>query len=206
MDGLCEKVTEDGAVEAVGIVPLDKVAENGGVRNGKGQFKKGHAKIPGAGRAPGTPNKVNVSIQTMRQEILDTWAEGGGKSRLLKMCHDDFPLYMHTIAKFMPRDAQVNLTIPFLLPNPALHNPKALDFMAQVQARADGGPVTPALVLETLDAHSRGELKALPVSLAGPVQDALIETGDTGADETKADTPSGALPCQVEGSGFDGAT
>ena len=125
-------------------------------RANNGRFAKGN-KL-GKGRPPGVENQTTADLPHIRNAIVESWEQVDGQAKLVQLARDDFVAYLNILARFLPRETRIAAAIPFIEPDRRIHGPEALGFMAEVQSRANGGPVTPALVLETLDAHARGEL------------------------------------------------
>jgi hypothetical protein len=70
---------------------------------------KGGAR-PGAGRKPGTPNKITADI---RQAIMNALDRAGGEDYLLRLAQTDPRVFVTLLAKTVPTNviADVNATV-----------------------------------------------------------------------------------------------
>ncbi len=89
-------------------------------------------------------------MRRIRAEVAATWDRVDGYSKLLQLAEDDFPEYLRIVVKLMPRETRLSLARPFVERRPELRGEQATRFVDALEALANGGRVTPAMVLDTL--------------------------------------------------------
>ncbi len=129
------------------------VSKNG--RDKAGRFAKGNR----YGSKPGTPNRTTVDVRALRERIVASWDRCGGDKLLARIAKADPVAYVKLIASLLPReDSPVQ---PFVVAEPGLHSPKALNFIACLEREREAqgeAEVTPSIVEKMLLRHARGEL------------------------------------------------
>ena len=61
---------------------------------------------------------------------------------------------LRIVVKLLPKSLQLDVAAPFVAYSPELHGENAARFIDALEARANGGQITPAMVLDTLRKHS----------------------------------------------------
>jgi len=151
-----------GATEQVVATPVEPGKES--------QESQAYQEVPGGNFAAGNPGKPkgarskhSVHMESVREEIVGSWHQLGeskdgktGMERLVELADTNFEAYLHAIAKFMPKGAQVQVTIPaFIQPNPQIYAPGTINLIEELEAKAGDGEITKSMFLESLRVHAR---------------------------------------------------